>query len=262
MTNDTGPRTIQSVTAATDIIKHIRELQGATVSELTERVSLSQPSVHTHLATLKQAGFVVQDGHTYDVGPQLLTLGEYVRNRSELYQASKDQIERLARETGECAHLGIEHNGQMFYPYEAYGSEAVGTEYHEKKREEPLNHIHCTGTGKCILAALSDAEVNTILDKRGMTKYTQHTITDRDTLFDELDDVRDRGHAFADQEFIHGIRAVGKAIVGPDGAVAGAIAVTGPVSRLQGERFHEELPQQVINTANVCEVNLQTVAYE
>ncbi|AUV84163.1 transcriptional regulator (plasmid) [Salinigranum rubrum] len=262
MTNNTNPRTIKSVAQTTNIIKLIRELQGATVSELTERVPLSQPSVHTHLATLKLAGFVVQDGHTYDLGPQMLTLGEYVRNRSDLYQASKDQVEKLARETGECAHLGIEHNGQMFYPYEHYGSEAVGAEYHEKKREGPLDHLHCTGTGKCILASMSDDEVHAILDERGMTQYTRNTIIDRDILFEELDEVRERGHAYGDQEFIHGIRAVGKSIVGPDGDVAGAIAVTGPVSRLQGERFEEELPQQVINAANVCEVNLQTVTYE
>ena len=258
MNNREGSRTVKSVAVTVEIIKHIRELQGATVSELAKQVDLSPASVHSHLATLKQAGFVVQRGHTYDLGPQLLTLGEYVRNHSNLYQASKEQVDRLASDTGECAHLTIEHDGQLVILYEGFGSNAVGIEYHDWKRQEPLDHLHCTATGKAILSKLPDEEVLGILESRGMPKHTGKTITDRETLFDELADFREWGYALADGELMLGIRAVGVAIEGPDGDVEGAIAVTGPASRLQGERFRDELPEQVLNAANICEVNLQT----
>ena len=258
MNRSNESRTVKSVAVTTEIIKRVRTLQGATVSELAEQVDLSPASVHSHLATLKRAGFVVQRGHTYDLGPQLLTLGEYVRNHSDLYQASREQVDRLARETGECAHLTIEHDGQLFILYEEFGPDAVGIEYHDWKRQEPLDHLHCTATGKAILSRLPAEEVEAILDYRGMPSHTAETITDREALFDQLADFRERGHAYADGELMSGIRAVGAAIEGSDGEVEGAIAVTGPSSRLRGERFRELLPRRVLNAANVCEVNLQT----
>jgi len=38
--------------------------------------------------------------------------------------------------------------------------------------------------------------------------------------------------------------------------VKGAISVAGPSSRFQGTRFHEELPQLVLDAANVIELNI------
>lgn len=258
MSNQGRARTVQSVATAIEIIKHVRELEGATITELADRVDLSQASVHAHLTTLKESGFIVQNGHTYDVGPELIPLGEYVRNHSDLYQASKEQVEKLATETAECAHLAIEHHGQMVIVYERFGSEAVGTEYHDIKRQEPYDALHCTGVGKCILGELPPGEVEEILEARGLPEYTEQTITDRETLMDELAEYREHGYAFADEELIHGIRAVAAPILGPDGGVEGAIAVTGPATRLRGERFREDLPRTVMNAANICEVNLQT----
>jgi len=259
MKDDTGSRTVQSVEVATSVIDHLRERKGGTVSELANAVDLSPASIHSHLATLKQAGFVVQHGNEYDLGPQLLTLGEYVRNHSELYQAAKEQVERLATESGESAHLIIEHDGRMFTLYERFGSNAVGVEYHDRKREKPLNHTHCTAAGKSILSGLADERVETILQERGMPMNTENTITDPEDLLEELAEVRDLGYAFADEEQMQGIRAVGAPIFGPRGEVEGAIAISGPVSRLRGSRFKEEFPEEVTRAANICEVNLQTV---
>jgi len=38
--------------------------------------------------------------------------------------------------------------------------------------------------------------------------------------------------------------------------VEGAISISGPTSRLQGERYEEELPQKLKNAANVIELGI------
>lgn len=258
MNNDNSSRTIQSVAVTTEIIENIRDNNGETVSGLADAVDLSPASVHSHLATLKQAGYVIQNGTEYNLGPQMLTLGEAVRNRSKLYQAAKQQVERLATDLEESAHLIIEHDGRMFALYERFGSNAVGVEYHNRKRELPLNHMHCTAAGKCILSGLPDEQVKAILEEQGMPQNTKNTITDNEALLDELAEVRERGYAFANEEQMEGIRAVGAPIFGPDETIEGAIAVSGPASRFQGNRFREELPGKVTRAANICEVNLRT----
>ena len=254
----TESRTVKSVERTTEIITQLRVLNGGTVTELAERTGLSIGSIHSHLSTLQNAGYVVKDGTTYDLGPQLLTLGEYVRNHSELYEAAKQQIEELAEQTGECAHLIIEHEGKLFALYERFGSNAVGIEFHDRKRETPLSHLHCTAAGKSILASFSRDQVEAIAAKTGLPESTPNTITEAEQLFRELEDVREQGYAIVDEEQMEGIRAVGASIEGTDGETVGAVALSGPTARLVGELFQEELPDEVMRAANICEINLRS----
>lgn len=253
-------RTIQSVAKACDIIKYIRERGEARVSGLAAEMDLTQSTVHTYLATLREANYVVKEGRSYRLGPQLLTLGEYVRHHDKLFRAGKEQVEELTEETGESVHLIIEHDGKLFGLYERFGENAVGIEYHNRKREQPLNHLHCTAAGKAILSELPEDEVEEILDTNGMPRNTSQTIIDKERLFEELATVRERGYAYADEEQMEGLQAVGAPVVTPQTGVVGAIAVSGPTTRLSGQRFEETFPDMVVQAANICEINLQTVA--
>lgn len=252
-------RTINSVTNACRLIEYLQHFERGSVTELSEETGLSPGTVHTYLSTLCEENFVMKEGSRYRLGPKLLTLGEYVRNHSDIYRAAKSQIEVLTEETGEGAHLIIEHDGQLFALYERFGQEAVGVEYHERKREQPLNHLHCTAAGKAILSGLSEKRVRNILDKRGMPEKTDHTITNVETLLDDLDEIRERGYAFTDEEQIIGIRAVGAPISLSDGQTVGAIAVSGPTSRLKDEKFRGAFPELVVRASNISEVNLHSI---
>lgn len=251
-------RTIQSVLAATEIIESLRRRDGATISEIASDCNLTPGSIHTHLSTLKKCNYVIQDGNEYRLGYHFLALGESVRNHNELYRAAKDEIESLAEETGESAHLIIHHDGQIYALYERFGQEAVGVDYHERKREQPLSHMHCTAAGKAILSRLPRERALKLLESSGMPAVTENTITDRDVLLEELEETEEQGYAVSNEEQMSGLRAVGAPIILQNGEVAGAIAVDGPTARVKGEKYREELPEKVIQATNICEVNLQT----
>lgn len=85
---------------------------------------------------------------------------------------------------------------------------------------------------------------------------TEHTITGRDELLAELEDIRDRGYAFNREEFLRGTHASGVAICGPDGDAIGGLSVTGSSHRLKGERFNSDLPNLVLGAANELELNI------
>jgi len=262
MARNDSRRYIQSVLTTTELLRCIRESNGATVSELADRTDLSPGTVHTHLSTLQEAGFIVQDDREYGLGPQFLALGETVRNRSELYQASRHQVNKLAEGNDECAHLILEHEGKLFTLYERFGSEAVGVQFHDRKREKPINHLHCTAAGKAILAHVPEERIQHILETGKFPQNTPNTITDPELLLEELAEIRRQGFAVADEEQMEGIRAVGAPIIKGNDTVAGAIAVSGPSTRLQGDFFREDLPQTVMQAANICEVNLQSTHLE
>ena len=253
--NDT--RTIKSVETSFEILEYLREKKEGTISELADELGQSPGTIHTHLSTLKERGFVVQPDRRYRLGPQFLPFGEHVRHHSELYRAAHEQVDELAQQTGETAHLIIEYGGQIYTLYENFGSDAVGVEYHSKKRQKPLNHLHCTAAGKVILAHSSKQRRRTFFDRCDFQSTGPNTITDPEAFESELQTVADRGLAFANEEQIQGIRAVGAPIVTQGGAVLGAITVSGPTTRLKDERFREHLPEKVLHAAEVAELNLQ-----
>jgi DNA-binding IclR family transcriptional regulator len=262
MHNKKSGRVIKSVMTALELVGHIRTTDSVTVTELADQADLTPGTVHTHLSTLKRAGYVVQQGTEYSLGPQFVACGEHVRNTSKLYQASKKQVDELAENTGECAHLIIEHDGKLFALYERFGPKAVGVELHNRKRAEALNHLHCTAAGKSILAHLPEDRVQEIIDESNLQRNTSRTTTDAQTLAAELERVREQGFALVDEEQMQGIRAAGAPVLDVNEQVVGAIALSAPTSRLQGSLFREEIPKMVMEAANISEVNLQTANFE
>ncbi len=255
--SEKGPRRVKTVQTTFDILDALKDLDSAPIRELKEHVDLSKGSLHTHLATLCDTGFVKKEGDEYQLGLKFVVIGEYVRNRVPIYTAAKDEIDRLAEECGEYAHLIVEEDGYEFSLYESRGEEAIATDYHSLLREKPQN-LHNSSAGKAILANLPEERVHEIIDQNGLPASTENTITTRENLFEELERVSEAGYAQNDEEEMRGIRAVGAPILGPNGDLVGSVSVTAPVSRLSGDRFDEEIPEMVMRAANVIEIKLAT----
>lgn len=105
-----------------------------------------------------------------------------------------------------------EYEGRLIVLDEAFGKNAIGKEFHPRKRERPQPYLHCTSAREAILAHLPDYRVAQILEDHGLVRYTPSMITDETELVAALENVRDRGFALNDQEHIQGIRAVGAPI--------------------------------------------------
>lgn len=243
-----GP--IQAVERAMAIVEEIRRRDGAGVTELADHFGFSKSTVHDHLTTLVRAEYLTREGDEYHVGLRFLNLGGYARQRQELHELVKDEIEDLAEETGESAQFVVENNGRGIYLYQSLGGDAVRTDSHVGTRV----HLHATAVGKTILAHLPEDRVEEILDRHGMPERTEHTITDRDELYDQLREIRDRGIAFDDEERIRGLRCVAVPVI-RDGDVLGAISVSGPTKRFDDRTFLDRMPDLVRSTARVIEIN-------
>ncbi|WP_435182612.1 IclR family transcriptional regulator [Halobellus sp. EA9] len=115
--------------------------------------------------------------------------------------------------------------------------------------------LHTTSGGKAILAELPDARVEEIIEQRGLSQRTDHTLSSREQLFAELDEIRERGYALNFEESIDGLHAVGAAIVDGEG-VRGAISVAGAAHRMPESRCRNEIADRVLAATNEVELNL------
>lgn len=254
MATTTPGRTLATTETSLGIISKLKEMDGARVTELAEEMDLAPSTVHSHLTTLRENKYVVKDGDVYRLGLKFLDFARFVRENNEYYAMAKPKVRQLSEETGARAHFVVEEHGQGVYVYTVSGKHGVQTFARDGRRFE----LYRAAAGKAILAHLPPERTREILDDRGLTERTGNTITDRERLLDELSEVRERdGIAFNMEEQIVGIRAVGAPVRKPNGAVIGALSVSGPAHRLKDEHLHEELPDTVLGTANELELEIQ-----
>ncbi|MFD1646855.1 IclR family transcriptional regulator [Haloarchaeobius litoreus] len=243
---------IKSTETTFRIVEALHSLDGAGVSELAEHTDLPRSTVHNYLSTLEQEEYVVNDGGQYEVGIRFLELGAYARNRRQIYNIAEPEVARLADETDELANFLIEEHGRGTYLQRARGEAAVQVEAHVGTRVS----LHSTALGKSILAHLPESRVDEIIEMHGLEQTTPKTVTDRDELFDQLADIRERGYAFDDEERLKGLRCVAAPVLSNDNRVLGAVSVSGPSHRIRDDRFRNTLPEKVLETVNVIELNV------
>jgi DNA-binding IclR family transcriptional regulator len=243
---------VKTTQRSLDIVETLREMDGARLTELADRLDLPNSTVHNHLSTLMERDYVLKDGDVYRVSLRFLDLGEHARNRRKVYELAKPEIEELADETGEIANLLVEENGRGVYLWSSEGENAVPLDIAPGKHV----HLHATALGKCILAHLPEKRVEEIIDRRGLLAETDATITDSDALMEELEAVREQGYAIDDEERLTGMRCIGTTVKSESGNVIGAISVSGPTSAMPMDRLTDSLAEQLEGAANVIELKV------
>jgi len=247
--SDTTPqrKTVKATETSFAIAEYLSGDEPTGVTELAETFDLSKSTIHSHLQTLRSLGYVVKEGTEYRLGLKFLGLGDRARQRYNLYDVAKPEVDRLVEEVGERAQVMVEENAAGVYIYQSKADQAVQTDSHIGT----VADLHTTAIGKAYLAFLDDNGFERIFDQLELTEQTPNTLTDPASLRDNLAEIADRGYAFNDQEKTIGMRAVGAPILSDDNHVLGAISVSGPTTRMKGTWFREEVPEMVTQSARV-----------
>lgn len=235
-----------------EIVDFLRKRNGAGVSEIADHLEKPTSTIHDHLRTLETEEYLIKDDSEYRIGARFLELGEQARSRMKVYHLARPEVDELATKTGNHSNIMIEEHGRGVFLYKAKGENAVRLDTHAGMRV----YLQTTALGKSILAFRPLDEVETILDRHGLPQITENSITSRDQLLKELDQIRERGYAIDDEERVQGMRCVAAPITTNEGKAVAAISVSGPKSRLQEEYLEETLPNMVLQSSNVIEVNL------
>lgn len=243
---------VRSVETAFEVLETLRRLDGAGVTAVAEELDVPKSSAYNHLETLEQEEYVVKRGSEYYVGLRFLDLGRYARQRNDLYETARPELEALADETDELVNLLVEEHGQGVYLCRVRGDRAVNVAASTGNRV----YLHSTALGKAILAHTAESRVDEILSAHGMPSVTDRTTTDPAELKAQLAEIRDRGVAFDREERIDGLCCVAVPILDNDDRPIAAISVSGPKSRMKGERLESEIPELLESAANVVELNL------
>jgi DNA-binding IclR family transcriptional regulator len=211
------------------------------LSELSEQIALPKPSVHRLLAQLEEIGFVQRDlsGRAFTAGPELLTLAvdalATMARRPPVRDIMRDLVERVR----ESCNLAILHDNQVLY------LERVECDWPLRMQLQAGSRvpIHCTASGKLLLAYLNPLQRRRILLDLHLEKFTKNTITSVGALEAELEEIAATGVSMNQEEYHLGLIGLAVPVLRGDGQAAAALAIHAPVFRMSPEAAREAVPQ-------------------
>lgn len=246
-------RRLKSVDQAFNIIEYLREGGPATLSEIANHFDAPLSTAHIHLSTLVENGYILKEDSEYRCSLRFLRTGGQLRDQMALYQAAKTEVDDLKEELGEYANLSIEENGYMVQLYKSESQTSID----DNASLGAHQHLHSTAMGKAILSQVTEEKLASILEKRGLPKLTEETITSRDALKDELETIEERQYAVNRGEHFAGVCAVAVPILSKGNNVIGAISVSGPLSRMHRERIENDIVPKLFNKKNIIELKIK-----
>jgi len=248
-----GTTSLSVVERSFKILEQLATTGSTGVTELAEKLDIPKTTAHSYLKTFEKMGYAINEDGEYRLSLRILLHAGRLRHSSAFYKIGRPQVDRLARETGEAVNLGVPETGQRVIIYGAEGENAVWDDVPLGSRT-PLN---LTAIGKAILSSWSEPRLERFLTEHTLGNTTEHSLHTEAALLDDIEVTRDRGYSVENEEHILGVRAFGMPITTSDGAVVGAISITGPNSRLRQEETETELVNKLRQTANIIMLRYQ-----
>ena len=102
--------------------------------------------------------------------------------------------------------------------------------------------IHCTANGKLLLAFAPRRRRERLLSSISLERYTRNTLTERAALHRELLEIRRRGYAEDNEEFLVGVCCLAVPVKDHRGRAVAGLAVSSPSARFPLEKARSYLP--------------------
>ena len=223
---------VHSVNRAISILQVLALRGPTTVTEIATELNVHKSTIFRLLATLDARGLVDQNGTRgrYQLGYGVVQLAAGATRQLDLSVISRRVCEALAEEVGETVDIAINDDNAVLNIDQVIGAAAMTT-VDWVGRRTPL---HATSSGKVFLAHMSSTQRDDYLSST-LERFTEHTITDRRELEEQLQTVRDQGYGFTLEEYQIGLAAVAAPIRDIEGRVVAAVGMSGPNFRITAD---------------------------
>lgn len=222
---------VQSITRALSILDKLAEWDdGLTLTELSKSIGLPPSSAHRILTTLQNHRFVRFEPATMSwmVGVQAFVVGNTFARSRDIVSIAVPHMRRLMTKTGETVNLFTLDGDEVICMAQIQSQQMVRA----ISRPGGGVEMHRSAAGKVVLSHMAQAEIHAILEKKGMPRYTEHTIVTPEALLAELATIRQRGFSIDNEEFSLGLRCIAAPIFDEVGLVHAAVSLAGPASRI------------------------------
>ncbi|MEC4723056.1 IclR family transcriptional regulator [Noviherbaspirillum sp. CPCC 100848] len=203
------------------------------LKELSTMTGLHPSTAHRILNDLVLKRFVDRaEAGSYRLGMRLLELGNIVKSRLNVREASLEYMRALHRRTQQTINLSVRQGDEIVYIDRSFSERSGMQVVRAIGGRAPL---HLTSTGKLFLSADDPKQVRAYATRTGLAGHNKNSITDLTKLERELSLVRARGYARDNEELELGVRCMAAGIYDDSGKLIAGLSISAPADRLQDE---------------------------
>lgn len=201
-----------------------------TPTEVNQTLGLPKPTIHRLFTTLENEGFIQReiDGRGYSPGRRMRNMSTGILSSLRIRTARVAVLAKLAEEIGETSNIAIADRDAMVY------LDRVETKW-PLRIQLPVGTrvpFYCTASGKMYLSNLDPRHLRNYALSAQLDPRTGRTITDPEVLIAEATEVRERGYATDDEEFMEGMIAVAVPIFDGNDRLVSTLSFHAPQQRL------------------------------
>lgn len=243
----TAQNTIKSLDRAMAVFEYLSDSQGMPLTMLADETEQSPATVYRILVTLEGRGLVEFDHEEqlWYIGPRAFVIGARFLRRTSLVDRARPIMRRLMEATGETANLGIEKEGKVLFLSQVETHASIRAFF----PPGTLSAMHASGIGKALLAHMHSDQLDRFLAATDLQAFTEHSITGRAELLDNLRVIRERGYSVDNEEKNDGMRCIAAPVFDTNQEAVAGISVSGPTSRVSQAAI-QRLSRPVIEAAH------------
>ena len=242
---------LNTVGKAVAIIETLRMAgRPLSIKEIAETLGLNKSSLHHHIKTLNENGYLQQDGESrkYDIGLNLVRVGQAYLQRLNVRERGHYYLEQLSRKLSETVHMMVLDREELVYidkvdvnhrPGDLKCSSFIGLR----------TDVYSTAAGKMLLSHLQRGALEEILLNLNIQPITKFTLTTKAELLEELILTKERGYALDLQEHVVGLQCIAVPIFNMHSQCIASISVSGPVATISRETLETEILKHLTETA-------------
>lgn len=214
-------------------------------NQLVVESGMPKSTVYLLLEELKNLRLLTQSrSGNYRLGLKLLELGSQVSRQLDLRTIALPQLTRLMNTTGHLCHLGVLDGNTPIYLLKVESQSSIQVRTWEGKRLSLCR----SSLGKCLLAWCDRERQNQLISSIEFLPMLPNTLTDEASLRTALQEIRQLGWAYDNEEDVANIRCVSAPVFNAAGDVSAAISIVGTSLQIGPENIIA-LAEQVKQTA-------------
>jgi len=250
------PSSAQTVGRAATLLKlvassHSRSLR---LVDLAEMAGLEKSTAHRLLQRLEQERMLVRERgrqRGYRLGPLLYELGLSALPEKSVKEVAHPELKRLAELTGDVAFL-VARSG-----YETVCLDRIAGYFHIQTMTSGVGDRHPLGIGaggQAILAAMSDAEIDRVLEAM-RHQLAGYKVFSEQSLKADVARCRELGYALDEGMAAAGVSAIGMPVRLASGAPVAAVFIA-TISTRMDTAHRGNLARRLANCVKTIEANL------
>jgi IclR family pca regulon transcriptional regulator len=220
------------------------------IAEIAEELGMSRPTAHRYASTLVALDYLEQGPRRkYRLGMRASDPGRSAVSSTTVRKLPAHHLAGLRDRSACTASLAVLNGKDIVYVDRARISSQGQSEVEARLGRGSRLPARATAMGKTLLAHLPNQERSKAIDADAEDAASEEAAKTQTQLLEELERIREKGFAIADQVHVTGQRCIAAPLRSRSGEVIGAVEVAAAKSLFSRARAIEHLAPLVVASA-------------